>query len=122
MNKLLMTLGLCMSLLGGCATSTYSIGTDFPIEKASSIEKGKTTTDELLSTFGEPYSKSVLSESEEKWLYFFSAGSAKAQSYIVTMDVKTTGNQKTLDVLIKDGVVVNYTATQNNNPSKIEVN
>lgn len=122
MKKGIFAIALSVSTLLGCATSTYSVGMDFPIEKASEIQKGKTTTAQLLELFGEPYSKSVISENEEKWLYFYSAGTAKAQSYIVTMDVKTTGNQKTLDVLLKDGVVANYTVTQNNNPSTMHVN
>jgi len=115
-------IALSLTTLFGCATSTYSVGTDFPIEKASEIEKGKTTASELSQIFGEPYSKSVISENEEKWLYFYSAGTAKAQSYIVTMDVQTTGNQKTLDILLKNDVVANYTITQNNNPSSVQVN
>ncbi|ENI4486602.1 hypothetical protein ABXZ88_002447 [Vibrio fluvialis] len=51
-----------------------------------------------------------------------SEGTAKAQSYIVTMDVKTTGTQKMLDVLITDGVVVNYTFTEGQNPYTMQVN
>tara|TARA_Y100001934_G_C12278865_1_gene738839 strand:- start:745 stop:1113 length:369 start_codon:yes stop_codon:yes gene_type:complete len=113
---------ISVATLSGCATSNYSVGTDFSVEKASEIVKGETTTAQLVSLLGEPYSKHVLSETQEKWMYFYSAGTAKAQSYIVTMDVKTTGTQKTLDVLIEDGIVVNYTLSQNNNPGTVTVN
>ncbi len=122
MKKGLFAIALSVFILSGCATSTYSVGTDFPIERASEIEKGKTTSEQLAQMFGQPYSKSVVSESQEKWLYFYSAGTSKAQSYIVTMDVKTTGSQKTLDVLVKDGVVANYTVTQSQTPTTIKVN
>jgi hypothetical protein len=121
-KKGIFAIALSLTALFGCATSTFSVGTDFPIEKTVVIEKGKTTASELSQIFGEPYSKSVISENEEKWIYFYSASTAKAQSYIVTMDVKTTGIQKTLDVLLKNDVVVNYTITQNNNPSSMQIN
>jgi hypothetical protein len=35
-----------------------------------------------------------------------------AQSYVVTMKVTTTGTQKTLDVLIRNDVVINYTFSE----------
>ena len=113
---------ISVATLSGCATSNYSVGTDFSVEKASEIVKGETTTAQLVSLLGEPYSKHVLSETQEKWMYFYSAGTAKAQSYIVSTDVKMTGTQKTLDVLIEDGIVVNYTLSQNNNPGTMSVN
>lgn len=122
MKKVFASVLITIATLSGCATSNYSIGTDFSVEKASEIIKGETTTSQLVALLGEPYSKHVLSKTQEKWMYFYSAGSAKAQSYIVTMDVKTSGTQKTLDVLIEDGVVVNYTLTQNNNPGTVTVN
>lgn len=122
MKKVFASVLITIATLSGCATSNYSIGTDFSVEKASEIIKGETTTSQLVALLGEPYSKHVLSKTQEKWMYFYSAGSAKAQSYIVTMDVKTSGTRKTLDVLIEDGVVVNYTLTQNNNPGTVTVN
>tara|TARA_Y100001956_G_scaffold55277_1_gene54217 strand:+ start:653 stop:1021 length:369 start_codon:yes stop_codon:yes gene_type:complete len=122
MKKVFASLLISIAALSGCATSNYSVGTDFSVEKASEIVKGETTTSQLVSLLGEPYSKHVLSKTQEKWMYFYSAGSAKAQSYIVTMDVKTSGTQKTLDVLIEDGIVVNYTLSQNNNPGTVTVN
>jgi hypothetical protein len=52
----------------------------------------------------------------------YSNGTAKAQSYIVTMKVETTGTQKTLDVLITDGVVSNFAYTEKDNPHGMQVN
>jgi hypothetical protein len=108
--------------LSGCATSSYSVGKNFSSENVSLIVKGKTTSEEMFTLFGEPYSKTVISATGEKWIYMHSEGTAKAQSYIVTMDVKTTGTQKTLDVLIADGVVVNFTFTEGQNPYTMQVN
>ena len=105
----ILVLALVVSVFAaGCATSNYTYGRDFPSENAKQIVKGKTTSAELVRIVGEPFSKHVISETEEKWIYTYANGSSSAQSYIVTMKVKTTGQQKTLDVLLKNGVVVNY--------------
>jgi outer membrane protein assembly factor BamE (lipoprotein component of BamABCDE complex) len=111
MKKLIMAIGMCVAL-SGCATSHFTAGRDFSSANVSSITKGKTTTTELKSMFGEPYAKSAVSETDEKWVYTYTNGSAHAQSYVVTMKVTTTGTQKTLDVLIRNDVVINYTFSE----------
>lgn len=104
---------VCVSIaLSGCATSHFTAGRDFSSTNVSSITKGKTTTAQLKSLFGEPYAKSPVSETDEKWVYTYTNGSAHAQSYVVTMKVTTTGTQKTLDVLIRNEVVINYTYSE----------
>lgn len=108
MNKFVAVIGMCF-LLGACATSHFSAGRDFSSANVASISKGKTTTAELKALFGEPYTKSAVSETDEKWIYMYTSGSAHAQSYVVTMKVNTTGMQKTLDLLIRNDVVINYT-------------
>ena len=109
-------------LLVGCATSSFQVGNDFSSANVSKIVKGKTTSNEMISLFGEPFTKSVISATDEKWIYMYSNGTAKAQSYIVTMKVETTGSQKTLDVLITDGVVSNFAYTEKDNPYGMQVN
>ncbi|MNJ41865.1 hypothetical protein D3C77_368070 [compost metagenome] len=111
MKKLIAVIGVCVAL-GGCATSHFTAGRDFPSTTVASITKGKTTTAELKSLFGEPFAKSAVSETDEKWVYTYTNGSAHAQSYVVTMKVTTTGTQKTLDVLIRNDVVINYTFSE----------
>jgi hypothetical protein len=106
----------------GCATSSYSVGKNFASENVTKIIKGKTTSEELIVLLGEPYTKTVLSASDEKWIYMHSEGTTKAQSYIVTIDVKTIGTQKMLDVLISNGLVVNFAYTEGINPYTIQVN
>jgi hypothetical protein len=95
----------------GCInpTSSYTVGKDFPSENVSRIVKGEATGNELVRMFGEPFSKMVVSESEEKWTYTYSSGVTSAQSYIITMKVRTMGQHKTLDVLLKNGKVTNFT-------------
>ncbi|ROM18404.1 hypothetical protein BK643_05860 [Pseudomonas protegens] len=111
MKNLIAIMGMCLAL-GGCATSNFTAGRDFSSANVASITKGKTTTAELKSLFGEPYAKSPVSETDEKWIYTYTNGSAHAQSYVVTMKVTTTGTQKTLDVLIRNDVVINYTFSE----------
>ncbi|WP_085600208.1 MULTISPECIES: hypothetical protein [unclassified Pseudomonas] len=111
MNRFTVVIGGCL-LLGACATSHYTAGRDFPSASVASISKGKTTTTELKAMFGEPYTKSAVSETDEKWIYTYTSGSAHAQSYVVTMKVTTVGTQKTLDVLIRNDVVINYTFSE----------
>lgn len=111
MKNLIAIMGICLAL-GGCATSHFTAGRDFSSANVASITKGKTTTAELKSLFGEPYAKSPVRETDEKWVYTYTNGSAHAQSYVVTMKVATTGTQKTLDVLIRNDVVINYTFSE----------
>ncbi len=120
--RLITIVSLVILSLSGCATSSYSVGKDFSSENISQIVKGKTTSKEMVTLFGQPYSKTVISATDEKWIYMYSKGTATAQSYIVTMDVKTTGTQKMLDVLITDGVVVNFAYTEGENPYTMQVN
>jgi uncharacterized protein YceK len=111
MKKLIMVISVCV-VLSGCATSHFTAGRYFPSANVSSITKEKTPTTELRLKFGEPYAKSAVSETDEKWVYTYTNGSSHAQSYVVTMKVTTTGTQKTLDVLIRNDVVINYTFSE----------
>tara|TARA_R100000935_G_C2774288_1_gene138945 strand:+ start:318 stop:689 length:372 start_codon:yes stop_codon:yes gene_type:complete len=113
---------LAVLSLSGCATSSYSVGKNFASENVAQIVKGKTTSEELIVLLGEPYTKTVLSASDEKWIYMHSEGTTKAQSYIVSMEVKTTGTQKMLDVLISNGVVANFAYTEGPHPYSMQVN
>ena len=110
-EKVVTVMGICVAL-GDCATSHFTAGRDFPSASVTSITKCKTTTSDLKSLFGEPYAKSAISETDEKWIYTQANGSAHAQSIVVTMKVTTTGTQKTLDVLIRNDVVINYTFSE----------
>lgn len=104
----------------GCAnthTSSYSVGKNFPSENVSKIVKNETTVIELIQMFGEPFLKTVISESEEKWTYNYSSGTASVQRKFVQIGkVQTTGQRKTLDVLLKNGIVTNFAYTESSEP------
>jgi hypothetical protein len=96
-----------------CATKHYAVGKDFDETLIPKIEKNITTQEELLAMFGEPYVKSILSEQEQKWLYHYESGSLKAQSFVLTTKVKTIwGRKKVLKILLREGIVVDYTFTK----------
>jgi len=99
-------------LISGCASTSYSVGNSFSSSNVKNIVKGETTSAELITLFGEPYTKTVISAEEQKWMYMHTSGTSTAQSYVFTMDVKTTGQQKTLDILLKNDVVINYAFTE----------
>ncbi len=103
------TLSLICSMMIGCATATSTAGRDFDGTKVADIQKGVTTTKQLIAMFGEPYSKQVHSAEEVEWVYSWATATAKATSAFVSSSVKTKGYEKTLKLLIKDDVVVNYT-------------
>ncbi|AKJ41806.1 hypothetical protein [Pragia fontium] len=108
--KRLLIIITCFTLITGCVyTSSYEVGKAFDEEKVSQIVKGKTTEAELLSMFGQPFAKSVISETDSKWVYSHSKGSASAQAF--TMKTESNMNMSTLDILVRDGIVVNYAFT-----------
>lgn len=112
---------LALFILQGCATLNYSYGRDFNSDNIKSIVKTTTTTAELENLVGTPFSKTLINENDEKWLYIYSNGTSKAQNYVFTMNVKTTGQQKMLDVLVRNGIVINYAYTEGGTPFKYDV-
>lgn len=111
LKKLILIAGMSVAL-AGCASGNYSVGNDFASDKVANIEKGATTAEQLKTWFGEPYSKTPISATQTKWMYIHTKGSTKVQSYLVTAKVETTGTQKTLDLLLENDVVVNYTFSE----------
>lgn len=118
MTKIIMFLfiGALGVIISSCATSSHTMGTNFPETNVSQIEKGKTTDKDLIDLFGQPLSKSVVSDTEVKWIYSYSVFSSKARSLVFTTQVRTSGFYKKLDVLLKDGVVVNFTYSEGDTP------
>lgn len=119
--RVFLILMLCVGIFG-CATSNYSSGRDFSAENVAKIDKGATTESQLVLLIGEPFMKTVLSETEQKWIYTHTQSSAKATNYVFSMQVETTGKTKTLDVLIKNGIVINYAYTESALPGSMNVN
>ena len=121
MFKTLLTVAVIAFGLSGCAKSSYTVGNNFATENIKQITKGETTAEQLTALFGQPYSKYVLSATQTKWMYIYNEGTAKAQSYLFTAKIESSGTQKVLDVLLTDDVVTNYTFTEGAMPG-INVN
>jgi hypothetical protein len=99
---------ICVALIG-CTTRTTTTGREFDASKLGDIKKGVTTSDELVGLLGKPFSKSVKSEEEVIWYYSWVKATSTARMGWSTPHVKTDGYKKNLEVLIKNGVIVNYT-------------
>ena len=99
---------VCVSLIG-CATRTYTGGSEFDTSKVADIKKGVTTSDQLLSLLGKPFDKSVKSEDEVLWVYDWVKTTSKTSMGWSSPNIVNDGYEKKLQVLIKNGVVVNYT-------------
>lgn len=98
-------------ILAGCTYSnSFENGTPIAAENVNKIVKGKTTEIELIGMFGQPFAKSVVSANESKWVYVHTTGTASAQAF--TMKTSSNAEQEMLDLLLKDGVVVNYAYTK----------
>ena len=89
-----------------------SYGRDFPGENVSRIVRGKTTDKDLIQMLGEPLSKTVISETEKSWIYTYTSGTATVVRRLTSVQTKYKGNAKTLDILLKNGVVTNFTFTE----------
>jgi outer membrane protein assembly factor BamE (lipoprotein component of BamABCDE complex) len=94
--------------LAGCASKTITSGREFDVAKIGSIQKGVTTSDELVGLLGQPFSKAVQSTDEATWTYFWKKGTATTTRSSDGPVVTSQGSRKTLEVLIKSGVVENY--------------
>ena len=94
--------------LAGCASKTITSGREFDVSKISSIHRGITTSDELARLLGQPFSKSVQSADEVVWNYMWGKGTATKTHGSDGPVVTSQGEKKTLEVLIRKGVVENY--------------
>jgi hypothetical protein len=98
--------------LSGCATATATStgGRDFDSSKVGLIQKGVTTTSQIVSWFGQPYKTEVASATEVKWSYVWAQATANATRVpFGGRTVDTTGTKKELYLFIKEDIVVNYT-------------
>ncbi len=84
---ILVTLLLCFTWIAGCGT----VGSDFSVERAQSIENGKTTKEDIAQMFGEPF-KTGIQNGHPVWVYEKSKwaliGDEPSKSLIVEFDDK----------------------------------
>jgi hypothetical protein len=110
MRRILLTIALIPLLLWGCTTTTYMTGSEFNSSVVPRIQKGVTTTSQILHWLGEPFHKEPVSATETMWLYTWARPTANEN--VVPFghrNIGTTGYKKTLWLFIKDDIVVNYT-------------
>ncbi|RKQ38405.1 membrane lipoprotein lipid attachment site-containing protein [Enterobacter sp. R1(2018)] len=115
MKKILLALVITTMLSGCVYRSTAHAGKDFDETKSSQIVSGKTTEADMLRLLGEPIKKDVVSDHEVKWVYEYVTSNAAVR--VFSMKPKVDVTKKTLEVLMRDGVVVNHALT---NPGKTQ--
>jgi outer membrane protein assembly factor BamE (lipoprotein component of BamABCDE complex) len=106
-------------LIAGCAdpkpadtaksTTTVRRGRDFDSSKVKDIQKGKTSTQEIIQWFGQPYAKKIVSTNQVGWLYSWRQSTVTVNRSGATVKGQETGFRKRLELLIGDDVVMNYT-------------
>jgi len=86
-------------LLMSCATGSSSIitGKDFDATHVDKVQKGKTTKNELLTLYGQPYGKSVQG-STEVWTYMYMRSEGYASVGCGSGNVTGQSFQKNLSV------------------------
>lgn len=101
--RVLVIMALCIAL-SACASS----GRQMEAQSLSQIQVGQTTKDDMLAMFGTPMSQTLDTNGKLVMMWHY----VKAQSYVVTTDVK----QQMLSVLFdENGVVERYSLIDNVN-------
>lgn len=101
---------LCVVLCGcSIAPITKTIGRDFDETKVSQIKKGVTTADGVLTLLGEPNTKQFLSTNQVMWHYTY-RNEVKTDEFhwVAPIVERTSGVNKNLDLLLQDGIVINF--------------
>ena len=107
--KLLIITLMMPLLLWGCASTTSTTGSDFMSSTVPRIHKGTTSSSQILRWLGEPYLKEAVSSTETIWLYTWVRPTANMT--VVPFghrNIGTSGYKKSLWLLIKDDIVINY--------------
>ena len=111
MRLILLTIALIPLLLWGCATATpYMSGSEFNSSVVPRIQKGVTTTTQILHWLGEPFHKDPVSATETMWLYTWARPTGNPN--VVPFGHRNIGNsgyKKTLWLFIRNDIVVSYT-------------
>lgn len=116
MKKIILFFMFVLFLSGCTYTAVNETGSVIDPNKVALIVKGKTTESEISSMFGKPFTKTVISETDTKWIYQHIVSRASAQAY--TGKTNSSLNSEVLDILFRNGVVVNFSFSQSeSNPT-----
>lgn len=112
MKTIYTSLFLLCVVLCGCSTMTNRVktGRDFDETKVSQIKKGVTAADGIVTLYGEPDTKEIVSANQVMWHYTYLTEEHKTHSGMFLPVVeRTTGYRKNLDILLQDDIVINFT-------------
>lgn len=122
-NRLSLTCLLAAALSSSACIHTIEYGRQFDASKVPSLEKGKTTKQEVLTMFGAPESSSLDADGmlTLHYAYIKTTGRIKMMSFIplvgpVVGGTASSNAQKTLTVSLKSDVVSNFVYTQDGVP------
>src|SRR5574338_214187 len=102
-----------LAFIYSCASSNYTSGTYFDKEMVDKIQQDKSSVADIESIFGKPAS---INMDGDNLIYYYTYIESKssAQSYVVTMDYKMEGFQRSLSVVFnKDSTVTRYNYSEN---------
>lgn len=109
-------------ILSGCVSSgNQALKTETQESVRSKLVKGKTTNQDVLSQFGEPYSRSTLDSGEEVWTYVMHNSQMSTTSFIPVVGLFTgsSDNQnKTLQITFNKNVVNKWSFSAGNSAVK----
>ena len=110
------------SILMGCVNSgNQALKNENQESVKSKLAKGKTTKENVLSQFGEPYSRSTQEDGNEVWTYVMHNTQMSSISFIPVVGLFTGGSDnqsKTLEITFKDNTVSKWNFSSGNNDIK----
>ena len=117
----LIFLFLISMIVSGCTyTAVAETGNAIDPNKVALIQKDKTTENEILSMFGKPITKVVVSETDSRWVYKHIVSRASTQDY--TRKTNSSVTIEILDILFRKNVVINFAFTESETNPAISVN
>lgn len=109
-------------ILSGCVSSgNQALKTETQESVRSKLVKGKTTNQDVLSQFGEPYSRSTQEDGNEVWTYVMHNTQMSSISFIPVVGLLAGGSDnqsKTLEITFKDNTVSKWNFSSGNNGIK----
>lgn len=115
-------LAASFSILVGCVNSgNQTLKNETQESVKSKLVKGKTTKDDVLTQFGEPYSRSTQDDGNEVWSYVMHNSQMNATSFIPVVGLFTGGSDnqsKTLQITFKNNTVDKWSFSSGDNAVK----
>ena len=103
---------LCVVLCGCLTPAIKTVGRDFDETKVSQIKKGVTTANGIVTLFGVPDAKEIVSANQVMWHYTY-LKEVKTIDETFTGEVEqTAGVKKNLDILFQDDTVINFSGSK----------